>query len=768
MMQHAHTLDDALEFHRAGRLDDADRIYVSRVAREPRDAAALALGGVVRLQRGSFPEALEWLDRSLAVRGDQPDTLANRAAVLLELGRHDDALTSAERALALAPEHVEALLNRGRALAGLGRLEAALESHLAAAALAPATAAPHEHAGVVLQRLERWHEALAAHDRAVALEPDSARSHSLRGAALLGLARNADALAAFDRALALDPDWHDAIHNRAVALLKLGRWVEALEAQRRALQLQPDDAGTWSNAGIALHELGEHESALAAVERAIALRPDFPAAHYNHGRTLMELKRWSEAAEAFGHTLAARPDHPHALGNFVHARMHLCDWRDFDELQAQLLGGIDAGRRVSSPMPLLPLASTPAQQLACVRAYAVDEFGDGACPPAAPRGRGPGDRLRIAYLSADFRDHPVAHLLVDLVTAHDRERFEVHAIACGPPSDDEVARRLRAGCDRWLDAGRESDAGLAAAIRDAGIDVLIDLGGYTSQSRVGALRTRPAAVQIGYLGYTGAYAAPFVDYIVADRVVLPDEHRPWYPESVIRMPHCYQVNSARAIAPATPSRRELGLPEDAFVYCCFNAHYKITPDAFAVWMGLLESTPGAVLWLAAGHPVATANLRATAARCGIDPDRIVFAPRMPDRASHLARYRAADLFLDTFNFGAHTTAGDALAAGLPVVTRLGAAYAGRVAASLLHALGLPDLVADSTASYAALAHGLAQERAVLDSLRATLAEAVRTEPLFDVPLFARHFEAALEAAWERARAGLPPTDLEFAPPRVNA
>lgn len=761
MTEHAAALDAALAFHRAGRLDDADRIYRDRVAREPRDALAFALGGAVRLQRGMFADALEWLDRSLEIRADQADVLANRGATLLGLARAEEALATCERALRLEPAHVEAALNRGRALQALGRLEAALDAFQAVARDAPQLAGPHEHAGVVLQTLGRWAEALVAHDVAVALEPASARAHSLRGAALLGLGRAAEALAAFDAALGCDAECHDALHNRSVALLRLGRWQAAVEAQERALRVRPDDAGTWSNVGIALHELGAHAEALASLERALALEPRFPAAHYNRGRTLTELRRWEEAAEAFASTLALRPDHPHALGHLLHARMQTCDWRDFAELQAQVLAGAEAGRRVSAPMPLLPLASTAAQQWRCASVFGADEFGGGAAEPAPVRPRNGDARLRIAYLSADFRDHPVAHLLSDLVAEHDRERFEVVGIGCGPRSDDAIAARLRSAFDRHVEAGHASDEELAGAIRDLGIDIAIDLGGYTSRSRLGALRSRPAPLQLGWLGYTGTYSVPFIDYVVADRVVLPDEQRPWYGESVVRLPHCYQVNPRRGIAPVTPPRRELGLPDDAFVYCCFNAHYKLTPDVFAVWMGLLDALPHAVLWLSAAHPAAERNLRATAAGCGIAPERLVFAPRIDDRAAHLARYRAADVFLDTFHYGAHTTAGDALSAGLPVVTCLGGAFAGRVGASLLHALGLPDLVAKTPAEYASLAHALAADRETLREVRDVLAACIDAQPLFDVPRFARDFERALVALWERRAAGIPNADLDI-------
>jgi predicted O-linked N-acetylglucosamine transferase (SPINDLY family) len=758
---HHAELDAAVALHRAGALDEAERVYVALIERNPDDFDALRLRGTVRMQKGDLTAALEWLNASLRLHPDQPDALVNRGSTYLKLGDVHAALRDYDAALALVPTHLDGLLNRGRALREARRFEEALASHRLAIEANPLWIPAHNNAGVVLQDLRRFAEALACHDTALELGPNIAETHNYRGAALLGLDRVDEALASFERAIRLDPEYRDAHDNRAATLVRLGRYADALDAGQRALELDPNDATGWSNRGVALQETGAHEAALACLDRAVALRPTLADAHFNRGRSLGELGRWLEAADAYGRALAERPDFPYALGGWLHARMHVCDWTNFDEIAALVLRGVEAGQRACVPFPLIAMPSDAAQQLACARTFAADRYPP--APPVVRPPRGARARLRIGYLSCDFRDHPVAHLLLGLLEAHDRERFEIVAIACGPASEDATRARVRAAVDRFVDAGSAGDRVLAELVAAESLDILVDLMGYTRESRIGALRHRPAPIQVSWLGYTGTTGAPFVDYLVADAIVVPESHRAAYSEAIARLPDCYQVNPTREALPGVPSRESLGLPSTGVVFCCFNAAWKITPDVFAVWMGLLDAVPGSVLWLARASDAATANLRRTAAACGIDPARLVFAGRVASRAEHVARYRAADVFLDTFHYGAHTTAGDALSAGLPVVSLRGASFAGRVGASLLHAIGLPELVANTPADYAALAYVLATDEATRAAARAAVERGVTTQPLFRPKLFARRLESLYDAMWLRHAQGLPPADIDAAP-----
>lgn len=751
-------LDAAVALHRAGALDEAERVYATLIERDPTDFDALRLRGTVRMQKGDLDAALAWLDESLRLRPDQPDALVNRGSTHLKLGRVEAALADYDAALELMPTHLDGLLNRGRALRQARRFHEALESHRRAIEANPLWIPAHNNAGVVLQDLRRHAEALACHDAALQLGPHVAETHNFRGAALLGLDRVDEALAEFDTAIRLDPACRDAHDNRAATLVRLGRYAEALDSGQRALELDPNDAAGWSNRGVALQELGAHEAALACLERAVSLRPELAEAHFNRGRSLGELGRWLDAAAAYGRAIAERPDFPYALGSWLHARMHACDWGDFDEIVALVTASVEAGQRACVPMPLLALPSNAAQQLACARTFAADKYP--AAPAIARPPRGARTRLRIGYVSCDFRDHPVAHLVTALIEAHDRERFEVVAIACGPPVEDEARARLRAAADRFVDAGLAGERALAEVLAREDLDILVDLMGYTRESRIGALRHRPAPVQVSYLGYTGTTGAPFIDYLVADRIVAPVEHRAHFSEALARLPDCYQINPLRDSVPGVPSRASLGLPERGIVFCCFNSAWKITPDSFAVWMGLLDAVPGSVLWLARASAVATENLRRAATACGIDPARLVFAERVASRAEHVARYRAADVFLDTFHYGAHTTAGDALAAGLPVVTLLGDSFAGRVGASLLNALGVPELIAATPAQYAALAHALATDAETRAAARAAVERGLTTQPLFRPREHARALEGLYEKMWERHQRGQQPADVD--------
>jgi predicted O-linked N-acetylglucosamine transferase (SPINDLY family) len=393
--------------------------------------------------------------------------------------------------------------------------------------------------------------------------------------------------------------------------------------------------------------------------------------------------------------------------------------------------------------------------LAQTRQYVAREIPAGPPLEAAAPPRS-GDRIRVAYLSGDFRVHPVAYLTAELFERHDRSRFEIIGVSLGPDDKSELRSRIARSFDHFQDFRTASDRDVAAFIRSAGVDIVVDLGGYTDRARPGVLRYRPAPVQVNYLGYAGTMAADFVDYIVADKVTVPFEQQPFYSERIVHLPDCFMVNDAtKTISPVPPSRAEEGLPERGFVFSCFNNAYKISAEAFHVWMRVLTEVEGSVLWLSQFDKTTGDSLRAAARAAGVDPERIVFAPRKPEMADHFARQRLAGLFLDTPGYNAHTTASDALWAGLPVLTCIGKAFPGRVAASLLHAVGLPELVTDNLDSYAALAVKLARDPSSLAAIRQRLERNRLTCPLFDTGRFTRHIEQAYVTMLENHRGGGP-------------
>jgi predicted O-linked N-acetylglucosamine transferase (SPINDLY family) len=598
--------------------------------------------------------------------------------------------------------------------------------------------------------------------RALAVDPRNAAAYSNRGNTLLDLKRFDEALASFDQALAIQPDFADALNNRGNALQALQRHAEAVDSYDRALAIRPGNAQALTHLGNVLQGLRRHEEALASYARALAIKPDQAEALTSRGNLLVDLKRFDDALTSYARALSVRPDYPHLLGNWVHTKMKVCDWSGLAAAFDHLAAGIAAGRPVASPFAILGTPLPSSLQRKCAEMLIAAKF-PAVTSPGDTGFAARHDRIRLGYFSADFYSHATAYLMAGLFEAHDRSRFELVAFSSGPPASDPMRARLEAAFDRFIDVRETSDADIALLARSLEIDIAVDLKGFTQDGRTEIFARRAAPLQVSYLGYPGTMGADYIDYLIADRTLIPAEHVGDYAEKIAYLPHTYQSNdSRRAIADQQFTRQAAGLPEQGFVFCCFNNNWKITPAVFDIWMRLLQQVAGSVLWLFEDNPTAGRNLRAEAQKRGIAPERLVFAPRM-NLPEHLARHRLADLFLDTLPYNAHTTASDALWAGLPVLTRLGETFAGRVAASLLKAVGLPELVTDSPEAYEALALELATDQQKLAALRQRLAANRLTQPLFDTALFARHIEAAYTAMWERHQAGLRPEHIVVPP-----
>lgn len=609
--------------------------------------------------------------------------------------------------------------------------------------------------GMVQAQQGRLAEADRLLDRALGINPQSAEAHSNRGNVLLAQLRFDEARASYERALAIKPDIVATLYNRGSALKALRRYDEALASYDRALTLQPDFAEALNNRGGVLRELGRFDEALASYDRALAINPAFVDVLQNRGVALSLLGRHEEAKKDLERALELDPDLLSARATLLHSRMHLGDWQDYESESRRVIADIRAGKHGATPFAFLGISESAQDQLSCARTWVRGQS------PASSVGIWKGeryrhDRIRVAYVSAAFHAHPLGYLMAGLFERHDRNRFETIAVSLGPDTADTMRTRLKAAFERFVDVRGQSDHDVARLIREMEVDIAVDRTGFTTGARTGIFALRPAPVQVNYLAYPGTMGMDCIDYIVADRVVIPPEHQAWYTEKVVYLPDSYLVNdSKRQIAEDTPTRAAAGLPERGFVFCSFNNNFKITPAVFAVWMRLLRQVDGSVLWLLEGNAAAPRNLRREAAMHGIAPERLVFAPRI-EVADHLARHRLADLFLDTLPCNAHTTASDALWAGLPVLTCLGTTFAGRVAASLLQAIGLPELITHSHDEYAALALQLARDETRLFELKRTLAANRDRFPLFDTDRFRRHIEAAYMEMWERCQRGLPP------------
>jgi predicted O-linked N-acetylglucosamine transferase (SPINDLY family) len=565
------------------------------------------------------------------------------------------------------------------------------------------------------------------------------------------------ALGLYDRVIEIDPANASAHNNRAAALAGLGRYADAADGYATVAALLPDYAGAPLYRGNALLNLGLQADAIASYDQALQIDPANADAHNNRGNALRELDRLEEAVEAYGAALAIRPDYRGAAGMRQHLKMHRSDWSGFDGAVAQIGALIEQGVPATTPLPLIALTDDPVLHRRCAQLHVA------GYPRAAPAFEAPrpdGERIRLCYVSRDFQAHPVAQLIAEVFERHDRSRFELIAFSFGPDTDDPWRRRTAAAFDRFIDIRGMSDAQAAALAREMGVDIAVDLAGFTQRTRTPIFAHGAAPVQVNYLGYPGTLGTDFIDYVVGDRVTTPAGSEAFYSEQVVRLPGAYQANRGYA-APAgpPPSRDAHGLPKDAVVYACFNSGYKITPPVFDRWMNILGQVDNSVLWLLVGHPAARANLLGEAARRGIDPARIVFAGNLPFEA-HLDRLRLADLFLDTFPYNAHTTASDALRMGLPLLTCPGRSFASRVGASLVTAAGLAELIADSFDDYERLAIGLGRDPNRLRAVRAKLAANLPACALFDAAQFTKNLESAYERMHARRRAGLPPNGFD--------
>ena len=543
-----------------------------------------------------------------------------------------------------------------------------------------------------------------------------------------------EAIVLLNKAVRKNPADIAALAHYAHALMAAERFEQALEAYDRLLAIEPRHFEAHYNRGVILSGLRKHEEALAALDRALGLAPNVAAVHFNRGVVLAALERHREALESYDRVLALEPDYAPALANRAMVILSLCAWDRAAQITAE-----QAALHLP-PLTVLGLSDDKGLQQASASA-AVRRLVPRPQPPLWKGERYAHDRIRLAYVSADFRDHAVAFQLAPLIERHDRARFQVIGISTGPSDDSAIRARLMKAFDRFHDFAGMDSAEIARRLRDMEIDIAVDLGGHTGHSRLQVFSHRPAPVQVSWLGYPGTTGAPFMDHLIADGVVAPAEDQPYFSERLVRLPDSYfPTDPARPIG-ATPRRADQGLPDQGFVFCCFNNAWKIARPIFGIWMRLLAEVPGSVLWLKQPPPDTRDNLEREAVARGIAPARLVFAGDAPLDV-HLARHRLADLFLDTLPYNAHATAVDALAAGLPVLTCKGNAFAGRVSASLLGAVGLPELVTEGLDDYEALALALARDPVRLQGLKQRLAHQLSAAPLFDADRFRRNIEAA--------------------------
>jgi protein O-GlcNAc transferase len=738
-----------------GDYDSALQMCQKGLALNKANVPLLYVAAISKYKLRQLPESLEQFDKVLALAPNHIAAINERGSVLAEMKQYDSALASFEKALQLQPQYAEAWLNQGNALRALKQYDRALAAYDKAAALKPNLAAAWLGRGNVARFLKRYDEALASYGKALALVPNLSGAWLGRGNVFYGLKRYDDASTSYDRALALEPDLANAWLGRGNVLQAVRRYDQAIAAFDQALALVPDLGSAWLGRGNVFHGLKHDDQAIASYDKALELEPDLAEAWLGRGSVFVELKRYDEAVASFDRALALDPDLNGAEGARLHYKMHLCDWTDLSAERQHLITSVEKGKANASPFSLIAVSTSSDDQLRCAKLWASKEL------PASAKPIWNGeiykhDRIRVGYVSADFYLHATAHLIAGLFECHDRARFETTGISIGPSDDSELRNRVKNGFESFLDANLLSDEEIAQKRKKKEIDILVDLKGFTEHARTGIFSRRPAPIQINYLGFPATMGADFIDYIVADRTVVPKSQQQHFSEKIVYLPNSYQANdSKRAISEKTFSREEMGLKDDSFVFCCFNNSFKILPETFDCWGRILKQVDGSVLWLLESSATVAENLRKEARHRGLGPERLVFAPRVspPD---HLARHRCADLFLDTLPYNAHTTASDALWGGLPVLTQIGETFAGRVAASLLTAIGLPELITSTSKAYENLAIELAKSPEKLAALKRKLAENRLTTPLFNTQSFTREIESAYAAIYERYQKGLSP------------
>ncbi len=709
-------LKQAVDLHNRGEAAQAASLYIEILAANPRHTDALHLLGVTEAQLGRADSALRWIAKSLAINPDQPAAIANQGNALLSLGKAAEALASYDSVLRVWPQYLLAVFGRGNALAALDRPLEALSSYDRALELAPNFVAALCARGAVLMGQNRYEDALAAYERAKELSAGQASVHLGRGLALLGMKAYDEAARSIDRALELAPNFTDALVAR----------------------------------GHLFAELGRTDLAIAAYDRALEQNPGLAAAWFSRGVHLSQLARFAEAAPSFRRALEIDSRHPFARGASLHAQLQICDWTGYYSEVREIAASVERGDPVDFPFSFLAVCDSPRLQLQCSRQFADSQRRQ---QPLWTGERYAHDRIRVAYVSADFVEHPIAYLMAGLFEHHDRERFETIAVSLRHDPRSATTQRVKAAFERFVEAGSRSDLELARLIRELEVDIAVDLMGYTGAHRAGIFAHRPAPIQVGYLGFPATMGTRHIDYLIADDFLIPEGGRTDYSERIIFLPDCFQANDDRKfIAPDRPSRSDMALPESGFVWGAFHSHYKLNPPLFDIWAGLLRAVAGSVLWVVGGNPVVEKNLRRELAARGVDPWRLVLAQPLP-YAKHLARLSLADLCLDTLPFNGGATTSDALWAGVPMVSCAGKSYAARMSGSLLRACGVPELATDSLEAYEALALRLARDPERLADLRARLVHNRGSTPLFDTDRFRRHLEAAYIAVVEQHRRG---------------
>jgi len=592
-----------------------------------------------------------------------------------------------------------------------------------------------------LYSLKEFNSSIECWNKAIKINPNYIEAYNGLGNAFIKLQKFDQAIINFNQALKINPNYFEAYNNLGSVFINLQKFDEAMASYDQSLKIKPDNAHAYHGKAYILMKSLKLEEAVKNWNKAIEINSNFIAAHVERGHALVILNRLDEALESYNNAYALNPDYKFLLGNLVHTKFKICSWESTIENLEKLKNKIIKSEKSTPPFPTLAFFDSLELQKISTEIWIKENFSKESSIKKIPK-RESEKKIRIGYYSADYYEHATSYLMVKLIELHDKSKFEIFGFSFGPNKDDKMGKRISKAFDQFIDVNLKTDKEVAQLSRDLKIDIAVDLKGFTQFSRFGIFVEKCAPIQVNYLGHPGTLASNCIDYIIADKVLIPEKNQKNYSEKIIYLPHCYQVNdSNKKISDKVFTRKELELPKDSFIFCCFNKNYKITPNVFDCWMKILKKVNGSVLWLFENNPITIKNLQQEANKREVGSDRLIFAKPMV-LEKHLARHKIADLFLDTFPYTAHTTCSDALWAGLPVLTCSGESFASRVSASILNAIGLPELNTRTHKEYEDMAIELANNPIRLKEIKNKLEKNKLEKPLFNTKLFTKHIESA--------------------------
>jgi protein O-GlcNAc transferase len=747
-------LELGIAYAKANRFMEASAIFCCLRLFRNNDVRISYNLGLIHSLQGRHLLALEAYDAALKIQPNDVEVLINKGSTYNDIKDYILALQILEKAIQIRSDIPEAWFNKGIALNHLNLYQDSINAYDEAIKLNTSFYEAWSNKSTPLNKLKLYTEALNACDKALSLNPDYVEAWYNKGNTLYELKRYDEAIAHYDKALSLKPDYVETWSNKGLTLYELKRYDEAITHYDQALSLKSDYAKAWFNKGLTLHDLKRYDEALAHYDKALSLKPNYAEAWSNKGVTLNELKCYNEALDHYEKALRHKPDIDWIYGDLLHIKMIISNWSGLTESLEDITKRVITDQKVIQPFALLGLNDDAQLHKKSAEIYAQDKY------PLSPilgsiLKLPTNQKIRVGYFSADFKNHAVSVLTAELFELHDKNRFEIIAFSFGANDKSLLRLRLSQAFNQFIDVSGMSDLEIAKLSRELHIDIAIDLGGHTQDSRTRIFSYRAAPIQASYIGYLGTMGAEYYDYLLADKIIIPDDSQHFYLEKIAYLPS-YQVNDRkRTISEKQFTREELGLPETGFVFCCFNNNYKILPSTFDGWMRILNAVEGSVFFLYTDNKWSKTNLIKEAGLRGVDTTRLIFGERIPSE-EYLARYRVCDLFLDTFPYNAGTTASDALWAGLPVLTRIGQSFASRMAASLLNAVDLPELITRTQEQYENLAVELANDPQKLEGIKLRLAHNRLTTQLFDTPLFTKNLEAAYIQMYRRYKAGLEP------------